>query len=55
MQAAAYNTKYGFDRLETKSYEEVTAPLRRLLVKDATYRWDDDSEDSFQTLLRMMN
>ena len=37
MQAAAYNTKYGFDRLETRSYEEVTEPLRRLLIKDATY------------------
>ena len=55
MQAAAYNTKYGFDRLETRSYEEVTAPLRRLLIKDATYKWDKECETSFQTLLRMMN
>ena len=55
MQAAVYNTKYGFDRLETRSYEEVTAPLRRLLIKDATYKWDKECETSFQTLLRMMN
>ena len=33
----------------------VTAPLRRLLVKNATFRWDEESETSFQTLLRMMN
>ena len=28
LQAPAYNDKHGFDRLETKSYEEVMAPLR---------------------------
>ena len=28
LQAPVYNTNYGFDRLETKSYEEVMAPLR---------------------------
>ena len=55
MQAAAYNAKYGFNHLETRSYEEVTAPLRRLLIKDATYKWDKKCETSFQTLLRMMN
>ena len=51
----AYNAKYGFDHLENKSYEEVTTPLRRLLIKDATYSWDKECETSFQTLLRMMN
>ena len=40
---------------EVRTYKEVTAPLRQLLVKDATYRWDNASKDSFQTLLRMMN
>ena len=49
LQATAYNTKYVFDHLETKTYKEVTAPLRQLLIKDATYRWNDDCEDSFQT------
>jgi hypothetical protein len=33
----------------------VTAPLRHLLEKDATYRWDDTRKASYQTLLRMMN
>ena len=55
LQAAAYNAKYGFDHLETKTYEEVTAPLRQRLIKDATYRWDEECKNSFQTLLRMMN
>ena len=55
LQAVAYNVKYGFDHHEVRTYEEVTAPLRHFLVKGATYRWDDASEDSFQTLLRMMN
>ena len=55
LQAAAYNAKYGCDHKEDKSYEEVTAPLRRLLVKDAVFRWDKESEASFQTLIRTMN
>ena len=28
--------------------EEVTAPLRRLLIKDATYRWDEECKTSFR-------
>ena len=55
LQAAAYNAKYGFDHLETKIYEEVTAPLRQLLTKGTTYRWDDNCEDCFQMLLTMVN
>ena len=38
-QAAAYNAKYGFDHLEDKSYEEVTAPLRRLLIGSGRRTW----------------
>ena len=55
LQAVAYNAKHGFEHQEDKSYEEVTAPLRKLLNKDAIFKWDDESETSFQTLLRMMN
>ena len=33
LQARAYNAKYGFNHKEDETYEEVTAPLRRLLVK----------------------
>ena len=38
LQATAYNTKYGFDHHEDLTYKEVTAPLRQLLEKEATYR-----------------
>jgi len=55
LQAAAYNAKFAFDHQEEESYEEVTAPLRELLVKDARFVWDKERENSFQTLLRMMN
>ena len=55
LQAAAYNAKYGFDHKEDKSYEEVTDPLRKLLTKDAVFRWDVESDASFQTLICMMN
>ena len=55
LQAAAYNAKYGFDHWEDKSYMEVTAPLRKLLNKDAIFKWDNKSETNFQMLLRMMN
>ena len=33
----------------------MTAPLRKLLIKDAVFRWDEESDTSFQTLIRMMN
>ena len=39
LQAAAYNAKYGFDHLEDKSYKEVTAPLRMLLIKSGRRTW----------------
>ena len=30
--------QYGFNHYEDLTYKEVTAPLRQLLEKDATYR-----------------
>ena len=55
LQAAAYNAKYAFDHKEDCSYEEATAPLRELLVKDAKFDWNERREQSFQKLLRMLN
>ena len=55
LQAAAYNAKFAFDHQENETYEEVTAPLRELLAKFATFSWDDRRERSFHKLLRMMN
>ena len=55
LQAEAYNAKYGFNHKEEQSYEEVTAPLHKLLIKAAVFRWDEESDASFQTLILMMN
>ena len=55
LQAGAYNAKFAFDHQESETYEEVTAPLRELLSKNATFSWNDMRESSYQTLLRMMN
>ena len=55
LQAAAYNAKFAYDHQEAESYEEVTAPLRELLMKEATFSWDDRREESFLKLLKMMN
>ena len=55
LQAAAYNAKFAFDHKGPESYEEVTAPLRELLLKDATFSWNARREQSFQKLLCMLN
>ena len=41
--------------LETKPYEEETAPLRQMLIKDATYKGDEEGKTCFRTLSRMKN
>ena len=33
----------------------MTAPLRRMLVKDTKFGWDDIKDQAFRQLLRMMN
>ena len=38
-----------------ESYEQVTAPLRELITKSATFSWNDDRERSYQKLMRMLN
>ena len=55
LQAAAYNAKFAFDHREGVSYEEATAPLRELLVKDARFTWNDTRENSYQMILRMLS
>ena len=55
LQAAAYNAKFAYDHQEAESYEKVTAPLRELLMKEATFSSDDRREESFLKLLKMMN
>jgi hypothetical protein len=55
LQAAAYNAKFAFDHKEDETYEEVTAPLRELLVKGRHFEWDGRKEESYGKLMRMMS
>jgi hypothetical protein len=55
LQAAAYNAKFSFDHGEDITYEEVTKPLRELLVKDQVFHWTPQREEAYQTILRMMS
>ena len=55
LQAASFNARYAFDHKESCSYEEVTKPLRELLVKDSTFHWTGKREQAYQTILRMMS
>ena len=55
LQAAAYNAKFAFDHNEDQTYEEVTAPLRELLVKNARFSWNEFRQASYEKLVRMMN
>ena len=55
LQAAAYNARYMFDNREDKTYEEVTKPLRELLVKEANFAWTVSREDAYQSLINMMS
>jgi hypothetical protein len=53
--ACQYNAKFLFDSPQvTETYEEVTAPLRALLKKDAKFAWGPDEEGAYQKLLTLM-
>ena len=45
----------GIDHQEDKAYEEVIAPLCKQPDKDGVFKWNNESETSFQTSLRRMN
>ena len=46
LQAVSFNARYAFDHKENCTYEEVTKPLRELLVKDATFHWTGKREEA---------
>ena len=55
LMACQYNAKFLFDHPEVQeTYEEVTAPLRVLLKKNAKFSWDTEQEQSYQKLLTLM-
>ena len=45
LMACQYNAKFAFDNMNMGSYEEVTAPLRKLLKKDAEFKWTNVEEE----------
>ena len=50
--ACQYNAKFIFDHPAVKdSYEEITAPLRKILRKDARFQWGKDQEEAYIKLL----
>ena len=53
--ACQYNAKFTFDSAEGITYEETTAPLRRLLKKDVKFHWDEKEDKSYVTLMKIMN
>ena len=53
--ACQYNAKFTFDNAEGITYEETTAPLRRLLKKDVRFHWDEKEDKVYVTLMKIMN
>ena len=55
LMACQYNAKFLFDHPEVReTYEEVTAPLRALLKKNARFCWNAEQEQAYQKLLTLM-
>ena len=55
LMACQYNAKFLFDSPEiTDSYEDITAPLRSLLKKDAKFVWNTEQEAAYTKLLTLM-
>jgi hypothetical protein len=55
IQACSYNAKFSFDHNNKLTYSEVTAPLRELLGKDEIFRWTEERENSYVTLINIMS
>ena len=55
LMACQYNAKFAFDNPATPdSYEQITAPLRKLLLKNSRFHWDDEKEEAYQKLMNVM-
>ena len=53
--ACQYNAKFAFDNGNLGSYEEITRPLRKLMRKDAMFRWDSEMEDAYMKLIDVIS
>ena len=55
LQACTYNAKFAFNHKEGGNYSDITAPLRKMLVKGAICRWTEEAEASYQSLIKVMS
>ena len=55
LMACQYNAKFAFDNKNMGSYEEVTAPLRKLLKKDAEFKWTNVEEEAYVKLMETIS
>ena len=55
LMACQYNAKFAFDNPNIEeSYEQITAPLRKLLRKTISFHWGREEEASYQKLMNIM-
>jgi hypothetical protein len=55
LQACSYNARFAFDHSESRSYTEITAPLREMLGSGEVFGWTEEREESYQALIRVMS
>ena len=55
LMACQYNAKFAFDNKNMGSYEDVTAPLRKLLKKGAEFKWTDTEEEAYAKLMETIS
>jgi hypothetical protein len=51
LMACQYNAKFAFDNGNLGPYEDITLPLRKLLKKDAVFRWNQEEENAYCKLI----
>ena len=55
LMACQFNAKFTFDNKAGTTYEDATAPLRRLLKKDQPFKWGKEEEDAYNLLMDVLN
>ena len=55
LMACHFNARFFLENKHKLSYEDVTAPLRRLLKKDVPFHWGEKEEEAFKKLIEVMN
>jgi hypothetical protein len=55
LMACQFNAKFSFDTNPDTTYEDTTAPLRRLLKNDVSFVWGDIEQQAYTQLMLVMN